>query len=55
MMLHYAMIERLGLDVILAGHHLVDWEETATGIRVRFLDKVDGGERGVAEGSLRID
>ena len=54
MMLNYAMIERLGLAAILAGHHLVDWEETATGIRVRFLDKAHGDEHGVAEGFLLI-
>ncbi len=54
MMLHDAVIERLGADAIQTGYHLADWQENAGGIQARFLNAPGGGERAVVEGSLLI-
>ena len=54
MLLLDAARARLGADGILTGHHLAGWEETATGVRARFVHRRTGEPRGVAEGSLLI-
>jgi len=46
--------ERLGSDRILTGHHLSGWEETATGIRARFVNRRTGEPCADADGSLLI-
>jgi len=54
MILLAAARERLGSDRIVTGHHLAGWEETATGVRARFIHRRTGEHRGDAEGSLLI-
>jgi 5-methylphenazine-1-carboxylate 1-monooxygenase len=54
MILLEAAKERLGAENILAGHHLADWDETASGVRARFIDKDTGRDLGAHEGSLLI-
>ena len=54
MLLRDAVIARLGSEAIATGHHLVDWRETADGVRARFLDGANGAERAVIEGALLI-
>jgi 2-polyprenyl-6-methoxyphenol hydroxylase-like FAD-dependent oxidoreductase len=54
MILLAAVRERLGADRILTGHQLTGWEETATGVRARFVDRRSGRQRDVAEGPLLI-
>jgi 5-methylphenazine-1-carboxylate 1-monooxygenase len=54
MILLEAAKERLGAENILAGHHLADWKETASGVRARFIDKETGRSLGTHEGSLLI-
>ncbi len=54
MILLEAARERIGVENILTGHHLADWEETPTGIRARFIDKETGKELGTHEGAVLI-
>lgn len=54
MILLAAARERLGSDRILTGHQLTGWEETATGVRARFVHRRTGEARDDAEGSLLI-
>jgi 5-methylphenazine-1-carboxylate 1-monooxygenase len=54
MMLRDAVVERLGPDAIATGHHLIDWDQIADGIRARFLDRPGGAARESAEGSLLV-
>lgn len=54
MILLAAARERLGSDRILTGHQLTGWEETATGVRARFVHRRTGERRDDAEGSLLI-
>jgi 2-polyprenyl-6-methoxyphenol hydroxylase-like FAD-dependent oxidoreductase len=54
MLLLAAARARLGADRILTGHQLVGWEETATGVRARFVHRRTGEPRDDAEGSLLI-
>ena len=54
MVLLEAVLERLGGDAVLTNHHLTDFEETAAGVRARFMDKRDGAPLPVHEGSLLI-
>ena len=54
MILLHAARERLGADHILTGHQLTGWEETATGVRARFIHRHTGETRDGAEGSLLI-
>jgi 2-polyprenyl-6-methoxyphenol hydroxylase-like FAD-dependent oxidoreductase len=42
------------VDAIQTGHHLTGWEETATGVRARFVQRRTGEPRADAEGSLLI-
>ncbi|MDQ8730761.1 flavin-dependent oxidoreductase [Bradyrhizobium sp. LHD-71] len=48
------VIERLGRDSILNGHHLSHFEETASCVRASFLDKAKGRIAGVYDGELLI-
>jgi 2-polyprenyl-6-methoxyphenol hydroxylase-like FAD-dependent oxidoreductase len=48
------VIERLGRDNVLTSHHLVDWSETAAGVRASFIDKATGKPRGSYDGDLLI-
>jgi 2-polyprenyl-6-methoxyphenol hydroxylase-like FAD-dependent oxidoreductase len=43
MLLLAAVCERLGRDAVLAGHHLVDWDDTPSGVRARFVHRASGG------------
>jgi 2-polyprenyl-6-methoxyphenol hydroxylase-like FAD-dependent oxidoreductase len=54
MLLLAAVYERLGADAVLTGHHLAGWDETASGVRVRFVDRASGDSRGVHDGALLI-
>jgi 5-methylphenazine-1-carboxylate 1-monooxygenase len=54
MILHRATLLRLGRDSIVTGHHLDGFEETAQGVRARFVDRRTGEARGTAEGSVLI-
>jgi len=49
-----AVTERLGPQSILTGHHLVDFVETAGGVRAAFIDRATGGPAGTCEGALLI-
>ncbi|HEY2132483.1 MAG TPA: flavin-dependent oxidoreductase [Acetobacteraceae bacterium] len=46
--------ERLGAENILTGHHLAGWEETANGVRARFVDRESGASLGDQYGALLI-
>jgi 2-polyprenyl-6-methoxyphenol hydroxylase-like FAD-dependent oxidoreductase len=54
MILLAAARERIGADRILTGHALTGWEDTATGVRARFVHRRTGEKRGDVEGSLLI-
>ena len=54
MLLRDAVLQRLGADAIMTGHHLVDWQDTNDSIRARFLDQPGGNERAVIDGALLI-
>ncbi|MGE0225041.1 MAG: flavin-dependent oxidoreductase [Acetobacteraceae bacterium] len=54
MILLDAARERLGPDRVMTGHHLVGWEETATGVRARFANRRTGAALGDADGALLI-
>jgi 5-methylphenazine-1-carboxylate 1-monooxygenase len=49
-----AATERLGAENILTSHHLCDWLETASGVRVDFIDKATGKPAGGYDGALLI-
>lgn len=49
-----AVRQRLGADAILTGHHLVDWEETASGVRVRCVDRRSRAALTPVDGTLLI-
>ncbi len=49
-----AVRARLGSDSVATGHHLVGWDETATGIRAHFTDGRGGDRIGSGDGSLLI-
>ncbi|MCO5130785.1 MAG: flavin-dependent oxidoreductase [Xanthobacteraceae bacterium] len=49
-----ATIERLGAGNVLTSHHLVDWTETADGIRANFVDRATGASAGSYDGTLLI-
>jgi len=53
-MLRDAVLDRMGQDAIQTGHHLVDWQETADGVRARFLAQAGGVERASVDGALMI-
>jgi 2-polyprenyl-6-methoxyphenol hydroxylase-like FAD-dependent oxidoreductase len=54
MILLEAAKERIGSENILCDHHISSWEETADGVRARFVDKETGKLAGTYEGSLLI-
>jgi len=54
MILYRAVLERLGADAVLTGHHFSDFEETASGVRAHFTDRRSGAARETAEGSVLI-
>ena len=49
-----AVTERLGAANILTSHHLVDWTETASGVRANFIDKATGEPAGSYDGTVLI-
>lgn len=53
MILLQAARERLGVDCVVTGHHLQQWEDTGDGIRASFINRYTG-ERAEAHGSLLI-
>src|ERR1700722_2338710 len=50
MLLLAAVHERLGADAVLTGHHLAGWQETASGVRARFVHRGSGDSRGAHDG-----
>lgn len=54
MILLNAARERLGPDRIVAGHHLVGWETTQSGVRAHFIDRRTGAAHDSAEGTLLV-
>ena len=48
------MLQRLGADAIMTGHHLVDWQKTNDGIRTRFLVKPGGSEPAMVDAPSQI-
>ena len=54
MILHEAVIDRLGADAVLPNHHLTGFEETVNGVRAHFTDKRSAGALPAHEGSLLI-
>ncbi len=49
-----AATERLGAENILTSHHLYGWLESASGVRVDFIDKATGQSAGSYDGALLI-
>jgi len=49
-----AVRERLGEGAVLTGHHLAGWDETATGVRARFVHRAGGELCGTYDGALLI-
>lgn len=54
MILHRAVIERLGAENVRTGHHLSGFDVTPAGVSARFVDRRSGGARAPANGSLLI-
>ena len=54
MILYRAVLERLGRDSVVTGHHLDGYEETPDGVAVRFVDRRTGEACGTASGDLLI-
>ena len=54
MLLLAAVIERLGPDSVVTGHHLGRFETGGRGVTARFVHRRTGEARGVAEGRLLI-
>jgi 5-methylphenazine-1-carboxylate 1-monooxygenase len=54
LILHDAVIDRLGPSAILANHHLTSFEQTQTGVRASFIDKRTGAALPPHEGALVI-
>ena len=53
-LLHRTVVERLGEDSLLLGHHLQDYDSSGDGrIRLRFIDRKNGGVPAGAPGRLR--
>lgn len=52
--LHDAALDRLGADSVLTSHHLLDWQETADGVRATFIDRATGKAAGSYDGTLLI-
>lgn len=49
-----AALDRLGADSVLTSHHLLDWQETADGVRATFIDRATGKTAGSYDGALLI-
>jgi 5-methylphenazine-1-carboxylate 1-monooxygenase len=54
MILLEAARERIGAENILTGHHLVEWEETPSGVRARFVERDTERDLGTHEGAILI-
>jgi 2-polyprenyl-6-methoxyphenol hydroxylase-like FAD-dependent oxidoreductase len=54
MILYRAVLDRLGGDAVLTGHHFADYEETDAGIRAHFTDRRTGAARASTEGTVLI-
>jgi 5-methylphenazine-1-carboxylate 1-monooxygenase len=49
-----AVRQRLGVDCVLTGHHLVGWRDTDTGVRARFTDRRTNASLSDVDGDLLI-
>ena len=49
-----AVQQRLGPDSIRLGHHLIDWRDSADGIRATFADRETGTSCGTFDGDVLI-
>jgi 2-polyprenyl-6-methoxyphenol hydroxylase-like FAD-dependent oxidoreductase len=54
MILHRAVLARLGKDAIRAGHHLTTFEQTGDCVRAHCIDRRSGEARSDAEGAVLI-
>jgi 2-polyprenyl-6-methoxyphenol hydroxylase-like FAD-dependent oxidoreductase len=54
MLLLGAVRERLGADAVLTDHHLAEWDERASSVRVRFVQRASGESRGTQDGTLLV-
>jgi 2-polyprenyl-6-methoxyphenol hydroxylase-like FAD-dependent oxidoreductase len=54
MLLLNAVKDRLGPDSVLTGHHIVDWKDTGSGVRARFVEKDSGKTVGEYDGTLLV-
>jgi 2-polyprenyl-6-methoxyphenol hydroxylase-like FAD-dependent oxidoreductase len=54
MILHAAVVARLGAGAIRTGHNLAGWEATAGGVRAHFVDRRTGAALGSVDGALLI-
>lgn len=54
MILYRAVLERLGRESVATGHHLAGFQQTASGIAVRLVDRRTGEERSEVTGEMLI-
>ena len=54
MILYRAVLERLGPDAVLTGHHFSHFEESASGVGATFVDRRSGVARQSAEGAILV-
>lgn len=53
-LLWHAVRERLGADVLHAGHHLASFHDDGTTVHARFINRRTGASSGVANGDILI-
>ncbi|SPP92922.1 flavin-dependent oxidoreductase [Bradyrhizobium vignae] len=49
-----AVIERMGAECVLTGHHISSWSDTPNGVRAEFINKASGEVVGAYEGALLV-
>ena len=54
MILYRAVLERLGPDAVLTGHHFSHFEESVSGVGATFVDRRSGAERQSTEGTILV-
>ncbi|MDX2157846.1 MAG: flavin-dependent oxidoreductase [Hyphomicrobiaceae bacterium] len=54
MILYRAVLDRLGSDSVVTGHHLAGFEQTGSGVAVGFVDRHTGASRGTAKGAVLV-